>query len=392
MNRLFILAAVFLCFDSLLKIEVPGFFLQAGTLTLLIAAAVTLLLRPSKSLNLLLRDKSALLIITVLLVHAAIALDLKNYFVTITYFVIPYIFFIAVKLNYRDETWETASKICLWLLIGTGFFQYITANFLGIQITFANLTSDYYTTKFGLRMRGFFLEPNWYGVMLLQWFALTLHFNLKSQKPAPWVLIILTLTCLFLSDNRLTLLLCIILLAIYFLSLGKFKIQFSVLSPKLLATSAAIIFMLMSIPNFRDVTDDDRSISARTVAMSNTINFMNKNANLDEWLYGYGFSNWGYYSNLYLLTPSNYLGEQSLTRRDNSEIYVALFEMGLIGLLLVLYEVLKTKPTRKENNIAYFIICSTFVCGIFYPIYTFFLYMLPFLVSRSITMDKKNEK
>ncbi|VVN55698.1 hypothetical protein PS685_01964 [Pseudomonas fluorescens] len=392
MNRIFILAAILLCFDSLLKVEISGFFAQAGTITLMLTAMITLLMRPSKALEVIRRDKSGLLIFAVLLLHAILALDLKNYLVTLTYFVIPYIFFITVKLNYKDSTWEKASVICLWTLILTGVFQYITANFLGLQITFGNLTSDYYTTKFGLRMRGFFLEPNWYGVMLLQWLALCLHFNLKSSKPVPWLLILLSLTCLMLSDNRLTLLLSLILITIYLLSRGGFKLQFSALSPKLLATSAAIIFILMSAPNLRQMTDEDRSISARTVAMSSTLSFMGNNASISEWLRGYGFSNWGYYSNLYLLTPSNYLGEQSLTRRDNSEIYVTLFEMGITGLLLVLYEILRTKPRSKKNNIAYFIICSTFVCGLFYPIYTFFLYMLPFLVARSITTDKKNEQ
>ena len=127
MNRIFILAAILLCFDSLLKVEISGFFAQAGTITLMLTAMITLLMRPSKALEVIRRDKSGLLIFAVLLLHAILALDLKNYLVTLTYFVIPYIFFITVKLNYKDSTWEKASVICLWTLILTGVFQYITA-------------------------------------------------------------------------------------------------------------------------------------------------------------------------------------------------------------------------------------------------------------------------
>ena len=96
MNRIFILAAILLCFDSLLKVEISGFFAQAGTITLMLTAMITLLMRPSKALEVIRRDKSGLLIFAVLLLHAILALDLKNYLVTLTYFVIPYIFFITV--------------------------------------------------------------------------------------------------------------------------------------------------------------------------------------------------------------------------------------------------------------------------------------------------------
>lgn len=394
MKLLLLLSVLLTCLDSLLKMKIGGFHLQAGIIISWLIFSIFILTKPNSVKNVLVSDKSAVIAAVAIALYAFMALDFMVYSTLAMYLAAAYIGYQTLNYFKNDLKFiEKVTWLSIWCLICTGLAQYTLSNFFNFQLTLGDLTADYYQTAFGLRLRGFFLEPNWYGLVLIQWFGLMLFcLARRGETRYPWLMTLSVFLCLLLSDNRLVLLVALGFAFYGYISIKTPKRLGSALliSPYLLIWLAVVFFFAISLTEFGRVFDGDRSASARTVALLKTLGYMVDNFTFGEWITGKGFSNWGYYSNEYIRPPSNYLGVQPLTRRDNGEVYVVLFEMGLVGLGLIIFEIHKIlrKPLGIEYLILKLVYASTFICAIFYPLYTFMLYLIPFLIARALLNDQ----
>src|SRR4029079_15275241 len=134
--------------------------------------------------------------------HVLLAADLRTY----AFEMLPWIIFICLYLyvTYKPADWDALSRLALWTVIIGGFIQYLLARSMGIQI--AVREREYvYAGEFGLRMRGMFLEPNYFGLVLLSWLYVYVS-SKRRYRGSDIVLLGLTVLALFLSYNRMILL------------------------------------------------------------------------------------------------------------------------------------------------------------------------------------------
>ncbi len=376
--------AILLSLDSALKIAVIGLYFQAGIIILLVLGFICFLVQVTRgSLNI--KDKPVVFFALYFLLHSFLARSFSVYSAMALYVFIPIFFYFFYVQFSGKVNWRNVSKVALWVLIISGTIQYLVVNYLGAQIELRGLTAEYYRYKgdLGNRMRGFYLEPNWFGISVLGWLCLYLA-NLSKKSWTEVVLVFSVFVCLFLSDNRIVLVLAVFSVIIYLFSEKLKKYQICKFIPIILVLFFIVIFgYLVS----KGLNIEDRSALARTYTAINVFNFMS-NQDIFTKIFGFGFSDWGYYSNRLELSWSNYEFDQSLLRRDNAELYVFLFEMGALSVLIAIFDLVYLSKSNRN------ILCTTYfsyvyILAIFYPILTYLMYMLPFLVLRYFALNDK---
>jgi hypothetical protein len=374
----FLFISTLACLDSALKVNMGGFYLQLGVLIGLIFFSL-LLVTPKYKFNsgVLSNDPSITLFLLLLFSHGFLAMSYPVYLQLISYSIVFILLYISLAEGSSQFNYQDVAFYCLVILLITGFLQYILINVFSYQLELRGVSSDYYAGNGDLayRMRGFFLEPNWYGLILFSW----VYVYIRSQKTFSIRVVLFLALCmvaLFLSGNRLILLFLVLLsVSFYFRKVLEFF-------------SSYVVFLIVSISVglflYLTLTGDfsaDRSAIARFYTAVNVYDVMS-NSSVSEILYGYGFSNWGYYSNLMEFSWSNYMFDQELTRRDNSELYVVFFEMGFVGLLFLAFDCLLLSNKNADSLDKVFLACF-YIAAIFYPIYTFMFYLIPVMLVRA---------
>lgn len=377
------LVIALLCFDSLLKVRLGPFYIQAG---ILLALTLFILRSAENGINIVRNsiryDYPLLLASIYILLHFALALDFKVYLTILSYFIIFTFLYTYLSTLSKGIDWGRCSRFAIVILLLTGGFQYFLINVLGIQLELRSVSSEYYAGNGDLafRMRGFFLEPNWFGLVLFSWTYLFIRSTEKFSK-LDRLLILLVALAMYLSGNRLIYLLSLVIFLVSFIRDDMFLIK------RWLPISSFIIaffaFVYLSIE--WDGTGD-RSAIARLYTAANIFRIW-LDSDIFIKIFGFGFSNWGYYSNLLEFSWSNYLFDQSLTRRDNSELYVVVFEMGLFGLAIIVLD-LVCVGIKSKNILDSMFILSFYIAAFFYPIYSFLMYLFPLMVVRSRIFEK----
>lgn len=368
------------CLDSLLKIRLGTAFVQLAIPLMLLVPIWYYSFGIKRWANAGSRLRYDLLF-PLLIGFAALQFGMARsgsaYLMILSYLVIAYFVYWSVSLAGRAVDWVALSRYALILLLVTGFVQYGLKNALGIDLFMRGLDGDYYEGKgtLGLRMRGFFLEPNWFGLMLFSW----LYLFVGGRSRLSYIdkaIVGLSLIALFLSDNR-TILVLLLLLA------GYSRIR-RYLGPVQWVMPLAVVSLFTGIYIFYSTNCGlvtDRSASARLCTSGNIIERW-ENDDLKAQLFGYGLSNWGSYSNELGFSRSNYKRDQPLTRRDNAEPYVFLFEMGLFSFLIFAIDLLVVGKRASRAMDAMFV-AAIYTTALFYPIYTFLPYIFPLAIVRA---------
>tara|TARA_B110000211_G_scaffold234628_2_gene305207 strand:+ start:2037 stop:3203 length:1167 start_codon:yes stop_codon:yes gene_type:complete len=374
---LFSIVAMLLCLDSALKINAAGIYLQAGLLVALVSFILLMLSRDYLMLPVLRRDRGLILICGVIVLHSYMAHDIFVYLRMLFYMLMFYVVYIFVSLSVSAADLKKVSFYCILILCITGILQYGSTNFGG-GFQLRGMDAEYYLKNGDLayRMRGFFLEPNWFGIVLSSWFYIYFR-SVSNYRSFDFLfLFVLTLLCLILSGNRLILL---FFCAIFFLSLlhGKGWVGYFRLPMLVLLLAAFLFWMLALFGGF-----EDRSAAARLYTAHQILSIVG-DSSFTELVFGYGFSTWGEYSNLLEFSWSNYTFDQELTRRDNSELYVVLFEMGLLGVFIYAYDAYTLTSKRKANILDRYFLVFVYISSFVYPMYTFMMYMMPYMIVRA---------
>lgn len=382
--------------DSGLKLIIGNIRIHLGILTILLLSILAALIAPKKILLTLVNDKLIVFAIGFLSLHALFSRDIGNFLFLSSYFAISIALYLFISINIKNiDPFETA-KLSIFLILLTGAIQYFLSNILNYQLIFGGIDISYYMAnpQFEKRMRGFFLEPNWFGLALLLWSCVLIYqpHNNKEKSTAIKILA-LSLAAQYLTGNRITLILQLHLLLSVFVKTRHIKIRALIFNPIILSTISGLIFFTANYLFGIAAIESDRSAIARIATLSNVLQFFARH-DYSGIFAGYGFSNWGAYSNEYLLSFSNYLGEQELSRRDNSEIYVVLFETGIIGLLLFFLDLKRgwgIEKRKRPNTLPTYSLALSyfFVCSLFYPTYTFAMYCIPLIILRSMNYQAK---
>lgn len=368
------------CLDSLLKFDVGGMYLQLGVLLLLLIPIWYFLVDRQQNNTNNIRLPADLLIALLffqMLAQFTIAKNFAAYLVVFSYFIIYIFEYWCIYLIHDRVDWRKLARLALLILIFSGLLEYILKSYLGINIFLRDMGAEYFENKgpLGVRMRGFYLEPNWYGLMMFSWVYLYLRGATRITVENS-IIVGLCLVCLYLSDNRTTLGLLIVL-GLYS-RVRRFLGVLQWLMPAVILAIVTAFYVHYSIHCDEVV---DRTASARLCTSGNIIAIW-RNSDLKSQLFGFGFSNWGYYSNDLGFSRSNYLREQALTRRDNAEFYVFLFEMGLASMAMFAADLLLIGKKARRSMDAMFVV-AIYISGFFYPIYMFIVYIVPLTVVRA---------
>ncbi|MDA8789614.1 hypothetical protein N9N07_01675 [Pseudomonadales bacterium] len=386
----FLFVVLLLSFDSLLKIDLGALYLQLGLFFVIIFYALRFSLQSStrsSAVRLICQDRSLILFISLALVHIAVAIEISIFIKLYSYIIIFTILYLYVgAVNLSQINLNIISKIALVVISSAGIIQMSLLSMGDYQIQLRGVTEFYYQKNgdMAVRMRGLFLEPNWFGLVVFGWLYIFIR-SVKKFFVSDFLVIILSLICLLLSANR---------LIFFFISLLVFSYVFKPVTNFLKNNLILLILFLASLLfiffTFSGGIEGDRSASARFFSAFNVLNYM-ADAPIFNLIFGHGFSNWGWYSNEYSLSVSNYMADQDLTRRDNSEIYVVFFEMGLVGLLYFAYE-LKFLSMKKGDNLDKVYIACFYLASLFYPIFTFLIYLpMLFIVRYRLVHEVKWE-
>ncbi|WP_125878523.1 hypothetical protein [Pseudomonas versuta] len=391
-SKIITAAIVLFSFDSLIKITFDDFRIHISHLLILGALLLCTISSKKWAVPYARSNKTIILLLAYLLLHAFIATDLKTYVIVLSYFLLAVIMHIAIFTYSQKINFSYFFKISLLILIITGLAQFILQHVFNFQISLGGLSEEYYNNGGSIvdRMRGLFLEPNWYGLYLA---ACLIGYitTTRVRKNHTWI-ILASLICLYLSGNRLTLYFSLISIAAFFYEKHAHRIPRLVLICACLAPIAFLIALTFS-SSLSESFGEDRSASARSVTALKTATYMQSNFSFPSLLLGNGLSTWGeisFQANLSSRADS----EKSKTARDTSESYVILFELGIIGAILFLldfYAVCNLCKKRPEGSQMMILASLIFSAAFYYPIFYFMMYLAPYFAARTYCSLRSGE-
>lgn len=383
-SKLITAAIILFSLDSLIKINFDDFRIHISHLLIIVVVIASFASSKKWVSNYARHNKTIIFLLVYLLLHVFFANDLKTYIVVLSYFILAVLTHVAIYTYANKINFSYFFKISLIILIGTGAAQYLLQNAFNYQLTLGGLSDDYYSDGGSIaeRMRGFFLEPNWYGLYLA---ASVIGYMITTTQPKKTVyLLSLSIICLYLSGNRLTLYFSLLSIAVYFYEKMVHRVPKTILMGACLVPMALLLILTFST-SLSDSVGDDRSASARSVTALKTATFIQSNFSPTAILFGNGLSTWGEVS-LQENLSSRATAERSKTARDTSESYVVLFELGIIGVILFLLDFRATwrlAARRPESSQIIIMTMLVFNAAFYYPIFYFMMYLAPYYAART---------
>lgn len=368
-------------FDSLLKIDL-GFQIHLGVLAILCLNLYFMLRKPSKLMGGLNNDK-------LLIGFILFALMTGVVFTTPGYKQIAVYLFIAFNValfcHYSLPSIGTRQLLTFqWIMIATGLLQFLVFKAFDYQIAFidaAHYEKGYSVTQ---RLRGFFVEPNWYAIAISFNSLLLYGRNPRSiAKKYVWVTV-LSLVVMLLNGTLTTL---AVLAFVYFATVFRQN------PIRGIFIGAALIVIIWGFLSYR----------ASLLGGADTTRVLNHNSRVlpvlrvasyqseQTWqnvLFGHGLGSWGTKAVENRLSVLVY--EINATSRDGSELPVFLFELGIVGTLFFLLYLLN-KYIRFNKNDFHLkgAVLLFFCCFVLYPTLKFWMYMPYFFYAVSFMNEQK---
>ncbi|MDH4610267.1 hypothetical protein [Pseudomonas sp. BN102] len=389
-SKVVIIAIILFSLDSLLKINLESIRVHISHILLLLVFAAAALSSKLPAKDYFRKHKAIGALSIYLALHFILVDDKKSYFIVLSYFTIAIITHITIY-SFRDRIdFSSIFKISIYTLIATGLTQYSLHIAFGYQLTLGGLDASYYNNGGSIagRMRGMFLEPNWYGLYLSA--TLLGYFITTKRKDVSIALIAGSLICLFLSGNRLTLYYSLISSVLF---IAGQRVQKRTIGLSMFASVVPVIlFILLTFnPILTASVESDRSAAARSITAYKTYTYMIENFTPTKILIGNGLSTWGEVSYEESLS-SRSDPERSKVARDTSESYVILFELGVLGAALFLLDIISAyRLSRASPQGAQIILLASLMLtsAFYYPIFFFMMYMAPYFATRSYCLANK---
>ncbi|WP_440468559.1 hypothetical protein ACKI1H_13070 [Pseudomonas sp. YH-1] len=353
--------------DSALKLGGTVQF-HVGIICIAITNIITTLRNPSSLLFSLKKDTSLFIFIFYCLLSGA--LMLKPGFINITiYLLVTVNIIIFANTTYKYTSQKLFYQFQIVMIL-TGLFQYLTFKVAGLQLSFIN--EEHYEKGYSVsfRLRGFFIEPNWFAISFsFNTLLLTGSNIINFIKRNPYIAI-LTAVVMILNGSLTTI---GILAAIYSIPI----IKKNPIKGTIFAT--LILSVLIGVISYRSAINPEKdnetllNYASRWIPLTRVIEYQS-NQDILTVLFGNGLGSWGTTAISHRLSALVY--EEDPAARDGSELPVFIFELGLFGLALLLFDFLVTyfrtpsRYTHVRGGLVLFIACL-----IFYPTLKFWMYM-----------------
>lgn len=399
-NRYEILYLTF-AFDSLLKFQVGGFRVHIGVLAILFLSFLDILLQPSRFhiLKFFKRHWSILPFCCYLLLNALLNYSFPGVGITLFYYLVGFWVFYYFFLK-ESQIQFKAVLLFQWILVLSGLLQFFLVHMFEYQLAFFNPEHYQYEGDFVLRLRGFFLEPNWYSISL-SFNTLLLLLKGGSKVIKYWVLIVLTMLCaLFNGSYTFVGVLLLSLIVSFLYDLPRINIKrFSFVGLVLFGVLLMIVsrnFIKVDSSYRSDSIQTSFSYGSRLLPAIKTINFISYKSKIEQ-IFGLGVGSWPYVG-----LEQNQLGYIGSTvgeyiikpaQRDSAEFPVFLLELGYLGIFLYLFDYIYLYLKYKNSSFilsvsAAFLFASFFL----YPIFKFSMYLVPYYLVRSSVVNKLEKK
>ncbi len=299
------------------------------------------------------------------------------------YILMIYVMFLYVYLSARHWS-ETFFYYFQVILLVSGFIQFFAYHFFAFQISFFDIS--HYDKGFSVsqRLRGFFIEPNWYAISLgfnsIMLIKNELNYFLKNHY---WILFFTLFAFIF--NASIAIFGMIVILYLWYI--GKKSLAIA-----LLGTPIAILlayWLILYRTSVSVETDMFKMLNyySRLEPLIRVINFQMSNG-VYSIIFGNGFGSWGTLAIEQRLSVLVF--EVNPMSRDGSELPVLIFELGLLGFLIFMLDIVKTYSI--VNNTDYHLkmaVILFIVCFIFYPIFKFWMYMPYYFYIRYLIYDRR---
>lgn len=293
--------------------------------------------------------------------------------------IILYMFLVTNSEHvHNSRFWE----VMLFLLIFTGYIQIFMYYLFDYQIDFAGFGRMFYDYTFTYRLRGFFQEPNWYGLFAYFSFANYWVFCKLEKKKMHPILLIGLFVVLLLSRNRAIFLILLYISIIRNVDLRKYSY-------------IVLIFFMLLIGAALPIILKDTSGSVRAGSIIRTYNYISQGFSPINLLTGKGWGSWASISYKHKLGHVYARGDEFVGNRvvggraDSSEYTMTFVEVGIIGLILIALDmgVLFVHCLKYENaapnRLAFLFLFSIAGIAFFYPLYSFMPYMVSYMSLRA---------
>ena len=372
-------------FDSLLKINI-GIKIHLGIfLILILNIGYFFLVGFKKKIKLLKFDQWLILFVLYALVNGLINVGVHSLFIFFYLFLALNVYFF-IRVNF-----EIFNKKVFYyfqvLLIITGLIQFSLFLLFDYQINFLD-AADHYNkgSSVSLRLRGFFVEPNWFAIALTFNTFLLIKNDVFSFFKKHLVLSIITGLALLLNGSFGTLAVLVFTYSYqYFkrnLIIGLFLILIGGIGFNLILQKRGEIKKGKSgieLFNYYSRTEPFKRVNAYFSEQP-----------ISKRIFGEGLGSWGTQAVMHRLSVLNYSIKPNV--RDSSEFHVFLFELGLLGTFLFFLDIFNLyKSNLKANYYIKGAIMLFIACFLLYPIFKFLMYMVYYFVFRALIQKNKTE-
>ena len=282
---------------------------------------------------------------------------------------IVFIVCVSLFVSITYSSWNSSVFLYFqWALIASGLIQYLLYKLLGYQLSF--IDAEHYSKGFSVssRLRGFFVEPNWFSIALAFNTIILVRDGVHRFYQGKRAVLLLTFFVFILNGSFATFGVLLLVLSFSALRKGGLASVFILLG---------FVVLLGALFAFRNALSPDDTAAfnyaSRLTPMLRVIDYQLEQGGW-AFLWGNGFGSWGGDAIFYRL--STLVHELNPGVRDASELPVFLFELGVFGVSLVFVDCIRL--IYKAGLERYFLsggILLFIVCFTFYPIYKFMMYM-----------------
>ena len=361
-------------FDSLLKLDF-GIQVHIGIVAIIILNCIVLIDNPRSIIKACIKDYFFLIFVCYALLNGMVFW--QPGFTSIA----TYLFISTNVFIYCSYTFKLMDSKAFYyfqiILIVTGMFQYGLYKLSGYQLSFIDAEHYQKGSSVSYRLRGFFIEPNWFAISLTFNTFILIGKDIERSFRLYPKLLLLTAVVLILNGTLTTVGILVLVYSIPYIKKEPLK-------GFLLAI--VLLGMLTAVFGFRDSINQKQgqallNHSSRIEPLVRVIDYQN-NENIVSIIFGHGLGSWG------TLAVDNRLSvlvfDPKENARDGSEIPVIIFELGMLGIVILfldsffLYLKCGKDDFYLKGGVVLFVACFAL-----YPTLKFWMYMPYYFYIRS---------
>jgi hypothetical protein len=368
-------------FDSAFKIN-TGIQLHLGILSILMTNGLVIMTRPTLFLTPLLKDYFFLFFTLYCTVNGLLFAN-SGFGGLLIYLMIAcnVLIFCAYTIDLLDKK---AFLYFQMVMIITGLGQYFAYQIFGYQLSFIDAEHYQKGSSVSHRLRGFFIEPNWFAIAFTFNTLLLIREQVEQfLKEKPWVAFF-TVVVFILNGTLATVGALILIYSIPYLRKAPIK---GIIILLILLSLLAAVFSFRDEINQKQAGSSALNHSSRVIPLLRVVEFQNKES-FTKLFFGQGLGSWG------TLAVDNRLSvlvfEPKVGVRDGSEVPVILFELGIFGCLLIVVDMFISFfkcPARLFHLRGGLLLF--FICLALYPTFKFWMYMPYYFYMRAYIYGSK---